>query len=135
MRYLLDTNVLSELNKKIRNPKVLTWIEQVPTEFIYISCLSVGEIKKGIAKKAKTDIPTSLVLENWLEEILLSYENKILNIDLTVCKKWGELLIIDGTNDVDSQLAAQAIIYDMTLVTRNIKHFYKFGVKLINPFE
>ncbi|UCM85940.1 MAG: type II toxin-antitoxin system VapC family toxin [Rickettsia endosymbiont of Culicoides impunctatus] len=135
MRYILDTNILSELKRKIPNTKVLAWINQIPTELLYISCISVGEIKKGILKKAKTDISTALILENWLEDILISYSNKILNIDLVVCQKWAELLIIDGTNDIDSQLAAQAIVHDMVLVTRNTKHFNKFGVKLLNPFE
>ncbi|MFP3035045.1 MAG: type II toxin-antitoxin system VapC family toxin, partial [Candidatus Tisiphia sp.] len=57
------------------------------------------------------------------------------NVDLAVCQKWAELLVIDGTNDIDSQLAAQAIVHDMVLVTRNTKHFTKFAVKLLNPFE
>ncbi len=135
MRYILDTNILSELKRKIPNTKVLAWINQIPTELLYINCISVGEIKKGILKKAKTDISTALILENWLEDILISYSNKILNIDLVVCQKWAELLIIDGTNDIDSQLAAQAIVHDMVLVTRNTKHFNKFGVKLLNPVE
>ncbi len=135
MRYMLDTNILSELNRKIPNPKVLAWIDKIPTKLLYISCISVGEIKKGIIKKAKTDKSTALNLENWLEEILITYSNKILNVDLAVCQKWAELLVIDGTNDIDSQLAAQAIVHDMVLVTRNTKHFTKFAVKLLNPFE
>lgn len=135
MTYILDTNVLSELNKKVPSNKVLEWIDLIPTELLYISCISIGEIKKGIIKKSKTDVPNSLILESWLEEILTDYKNKILDVNLDVCKKWGELLAIDGTNDIDSQLAAQAITYNMTLVTRNIKHFKMFRVKLLNPFE
>ena len=114
----MDTNVLSELKRKIPNIKVLKWFETVATEQLYISCLTVGEVTKGILLKAKTDVTSSVVLANWLDKILESFSDNILNIDLVTCRKWGELLAINGTNHIDALIAAQALVHDMTLVTR-----------------
>ncbi|OZG31261.1 type II toxin-antitoxin system VapC family toxin [Rickettsia endosymbiont of Culicoides newsteadi] len=136
MRYLLDTNILSEFRKKSPNSQVISWLYQVAIESLYISYLTIGEIQKGIAKKRQIDLVASLSLERWQDILIKNYTARTIGIDsIDVCKCWGELLAIDATNQVDSLLAAQAIVHDMVLVTRNTKHFNKFGVKLLNPFE
>ncbi|WP_341761825.1 type II toxin-antitoxin system VapC family toxin [Candidatus Tisiphia endosymbiont of Thecophora atra] len=135
MRYLLDTNILSEFRKKSPNSQVISWLYQVPIESLYISYLTIGEIQKGIAKKRQTDLIASLSLERWQDILIKKYTARTIGIDNNVCKCWGELLAIDSTNQVDSLIAAQAIVHDMVLVTRSTKHFTKFAVKLLNPFE
>ena len=71
----------------------------------------------------------------WYNIILNDYAEHIVNIDSETCEQWAELLLKDGTNAVDALIASQAINMNMVLVTRNTKHFIKYEVKLLNPFE
>jgi len=135
MKYLLDTNIISELRKVRPNQQVVDWLKNTEQQHLYLSCITIGEIKTGILKKQLQDKVVSASLLKWLNIIIDDYAEHILNIDLDVCEQWAELLIKDSTNAVDALLAAQAINMNMVLVTRNIKHFVKFNVKLLNPFE
>lgn len=135
MRYLLDTNVLSELRKKHPNHEVLKWISENKSKELCVSCLTIGEIRHGVLKKSKQDKVAGASLLKWLESLLEEYNDRILGIDLEVCEEWARLLAIDSTNGIDSLIAAQAIATNCTMVTRNIKYFTKFGVKLLNPFD
>lgn len=135
MNFLLDTNVVSELRKKIPNNSVSQWVSNIAIDSLYISCITLGEIQKGIIKKAKTDIKSSAVLEAWLEKVIEGYVDNTLIIDKDISLKWGEFIALDGANDIDALIAAQASIHDMVLVTRNTKHFTKFPVKILNPFS
>ena len=128
MKYLLDTNIVSKLRKTLPTPNVVKWMEGVPSNQIYLSCMAISDLRSGALKKAKQDKRAGPVLINWIDELISSYEELIVLIDLEICKKWAELLTID------SFLLAQAFTNNMVLVTNNIKHFKIFGAKYLNPF-
>ena len=134
MKYLLDTNIVSELRKTLPTPNVVKWMEGVPSNQIYLSCIAISDLRSGALKKAKQDKRAGPVLTKLIDELISSYEELIVLIDLEICQKWAELLTIDSTNAIDSLLLAQAITNNMVLVTRNIKHFKMFGAKCLKPF-
>ena len=135
MKYLLDTNIISELKKKSPNHDVVNWFEGIDTDDLYLSCITIGELKSGALKKSKTDVKTGKLLIKWINGLMADYKEQILNIDLETCEIWAELLNIDSTNTIDGLIAAQCLQSNMVLVTRNIKHFNMFDIKLFNPFE
>ena len=134
MKYLLDTNIVSKLRKTLPTPNVVKWMEGVPSNQIYLSCMAISDLRSGALKKAKQDKRAGPVLINWIDELISSYEELIVLIDLEICKKWAELLTIDSANAIDSLLLAQAFTNNMVLVTRNIKHLKMFCTKCPNPF-
>ena len=135
MKYLLDTNIISELKKKSPNQNVVNWFEGIDTDELYLSCITIGELKSGALKKSKTDVKTGKLLIKWIDGLMADYEEQILNIDLETCEIWAQLLNIDSTNAIDGLIAAQCFQSNMVLVTRNIKHFNMFDIKLFNPFK
>lgn len=134
MKYLLDTNIVSELRKKLPDPRVIKWMEDVPSDQVYLSCIAIGDLRSEALKKAKQDKIAGKLLIKWIDELINSYEDQIVLIDLEICKKWAELLTIDSANAIDSLLLAQAFTNNMVLVTRNIKHLKMFCTKCPNPF-
>lgn len=135
MKYLLDTNVVSEIQKKKPNPQVVAWFSVVHYSQLHISCITIGEIRKGMLKLSKNDSVASLKLKKWLEELIIDYNERILNIDKEIFEEWGELMSIDGTNAIDALIAAQAKQNNMILVTRNTKHYNMFNIKIFDPFN
>lgn len=134
MKYLLDTNVISELRRKVPNIQVIEWLEKIDPNQLYLSCITIGEIKMGALKKAKKDQATGKLLLKWLEDLIKEYQEQIVEVDLATCEQWAEFLVIDATNAIDSLIAAQCTQMNMILVTRNIKHFKMFDIKYFNPF-
>jgi len=128
MKYVLDTNIVSELRKTLPTPNVVKWMEDVPSDQVYLSCIAIGDLRSEALKKAKQDKRAGPVLTKLIDELISSYKELIVLIDLEICKKWAELLTID------SLLLAQAFTNNMVLVTNNIKHFKMFGTKCPNPF-
>ena len=136
MSYLLDTNVISETIRRQQNKQVITWLEQIPAEALFISVLTLGEIRKGIEKHADKQRREKLRL--WLEHHLTAwFEERILPIDLAVADRWGRLLAEVGrpVPTIDSLLAATALHHELRLVTRNAKDFNYPGLEVINPWR
>ena len=135
MSYLVDTNVLSELRRKQPQPKVVAWFAQRPRQTLYLSVLTLGEIRKGIERlEAARQQP----LLDWLEVELPNYFlGRLLAVDAHTADRWGRLLASAGRPlpAVDSLLAATALQNDLTLVTRNTADFAGTGVRLINPWN
>jgi predicted nucleic acid-binding protein len=135
MSYLVDTNVLSELRRKSPHPAVTGWFENRPALTLYLSVLTIGEIRKGIEK-----LPASsrqLALRDWLQvDLPAFFAGRILSIDANVADRWGRLVAAAGRPiaAIDSLLAATAIEHDLTLVTRNIKDFQPLPVRIIDPW-
>jgi predicted nucleic acid-binding protein len=134
MRYLIDTNVISELPKRKPNAAVIEWLKATNQSQLYLSCITIGEIQTGVFKLAKRDEVAGRSLQIWLNSLTSDYQEQIISIDLETCEKWACLMAIDSTNAIDSMIAAQASQLSMTLVTRNTKHFEMFGISLFNPF-
>ena len=136
MSYLLDTNILCETIKKNPNKSVITWLDQVPGEALFISVLTLGEIRKGI--EALRELRRREKLRLWLEhELPAWFEGRVLPVDLAVADRWGRLLAAAGRPlpTIDSLLAATALHYELRLVTRNTRDFDYNGLEVINPFD
>ena len=136
VKYLLDTNVLSELRKKNRcDAHVSRWFAGIDDDVIYLSILVTGEIRKGIELKRIKDPTQALLLEQWLVKIETHYCGRIFRLDAETCDIWGKLNAIRPLPVIDSLLAATAIQHDLVLVTRNVQDVKNTHVKLLNPFE
>ena len=137
--YLIDTNVISEIRKKNNaNPGVKNFFNNVVEQeaSLFISVITVGELRRGINLILhRGDIQQAHSLENWLEIILDEYSENILDFTETEAQVWGKLRVPNHENALDKQIAATALTYDLSVVTRNIDDFIGTGVKLINPFE
>ncbi len=138
MKYLLDTNVILELAAKQPNPHVLEWIDEVDSSMLYLSVITIGEIRKGV-EKLETSKRKPAITE-WLEtELLVRFQGRIVEITVPIVLAWGELvgrLEKQGRtqNAIDSLIAAIALEGDYTLVTRNEADFQDTGVSLFNPW-
>jgi len=133
--YLLDTMILSELRKKERNPGVTAWLSDKPDRELFISVVSIGEIAKGIAQQNKRDEVFAGTLRLWLEKLLMLYGDRILPVDIPIAKRWGEISVQANNAGADILLAATAIEHNLSIVTRNEKHFIMTGVKIVNPWQ
>ncbi len=135
MSYLLDTHVLSELRRKAPDAAVLQWFAQRPAGTLYLSVLTLGEIRKGI--DALQDRTRRLNLLDWLETALPAFfAGRILPIDAAVADRWGRLVAQTGwpLPAIDSLLAATAAQHGLILVTRNVKDVEGLGVQVLNPW-
>lgn len=136
MSYLVDTNVLSELRRKLPDAAVVNWFAKRPPANLYLSVLTLGEIRKGIA--GASPLARRQALLDWLESDLPTYfSGRILPVDMAVAARWGQLLAGAGRPlpAIGSLLAATAIEHDLVLVTRNAKDFAGLPVQLFNPWS
>jgi len=136
--YLCDTNVISEIRKKgnanagVRQFFDAAVVQNIP---LYISVVTLGELRRGVDIIFHRGDPIqAALLESWLTAILQQYQAHILDIDSDIALLWGRLRVPDAQNALDKLIAATALIYDMTVVTRNVKDFENTGVRLLNPF-
>ena len=136
MSYLLDTNILSETIRRAPNKSVITWLDQIPGEALFVSVLTLGEICKGV--EAIEDKKRREKLRLWLEhELPAWFEGRVLPVDIAVADRWGRILAEVGrpVPTIDSLLAATALHYELRLVTRNARDFGYPGLEVINPFK
>lgn len=138
MKYLIDTNVISELIARQPNPKVVEWIDQLDPSMVYLSVITIGEIRKGIEKLAASKRREAI--KEWLEtDLLFRFQGRIVEISIQTMLTWGELtgrLEKQGKpiNATDSMIAAIALEGNYVLVTRNEADFQNTGVTIINPW-
>jgi len=133
--YLIDTNVLAERRKGARaDAGVVAFLDDTRNE-LHIPVQVIGELQSGIdGLKLRGDIPQALVLQRWLNKIMDHYAERIISFELTCALAWGTLMGINDQNAVDRQIAAIALVYDLTIVTRNTSHFAGTGARVVNPF-
>ncbi|MBK6386050.1 MAG: type II toxin-antitoxin system VapC family toxin [Rhodoferax sp.] len=138
MSYLIDTNVISELVRPKPDAIVLDWFSRTPDEALFLSALSLGEIRKGVEKLTNPEeAPRREKLRLWLEHDLRDwFGSRILPIGPDVADHWGRLLAQAGrpVPAIDSLLAATALHHDLRLVTRNTRDFDYAGLEVINPW-
>ena len=136
--YLVDTNVISEARKKSKaNNGVRAFFKQVIADDtqMFISVVTVGELRRGVELiRYRGDVRQVNQLENWLAALLNEHQDKILDINQDIAQLWGRLRVPHPENALDKQIAATALIYELTVVTRNHKDFAKTGVRVLNPF-
>ncbi len=136
MSYLLDTNVVSETVRNRPNRLVIEWLDQIPAQALFVSVLTLGEIRKGI--EGLTDKKRREKLRIWLEHDLTDwFEVRVLPVDIAVADRWGRLVAEAGrpVPTIDSLLAATALHHELRLVTRNASDFLYPGLEVINPWQ
>ena len=131
--FLLDTDVLSDLRRRERNPRLVRWVSSQRTADLYLSVVSIGEIERGIARKRSRDPAFARVLAGWLDTVLRLYGERILAVDLTAARRWGRLSATIGHAGADLLIAATALENGLTVVTRNFRHFEPTGVPTVDP--
>lgn len=135
MSYLLDTNVLSELRRKVPDAGVVDWFARRPASTLYLSVLTLGELRKGIEGVA--DTTRRMALTDWLETDLPGFfAGRILAVDAPIADRWGRLLAAAGRPlpAIDSLLGATAAQHGLRMVTRNSRDFADLGLELVNPW-
>jgi tRNA(fMet)-specific endonuclease VapC len=139
MRYLLDTCVISELVSKQPDKSVLRWIDEVDDQLVYLSVITIGEIKRGIEKLSESRRKDRF--DKWLsEDLLIRFDDRILTIDIPVIFTWGGLVArLESLGRpipaIDSLIAAIALHHELQLVTRNEKDFAGTGLTIVNPWD
>ena len=136
MSYLLDTNVLSELRRKTPDIGVVEWFARRPASTLFLSVLTIGELRKGI--EGLRDVERRSALTDWLETDLPGFfAGRILAIDTQVADRWGKLVAAAGRPlpAIDSLLGATAAQHGLSIVTRNGRDFADLGLDVINPWS
>lgn len=136
--YLVDTDVISELRKKDKaNPRVTAFFKDAAARDLplYLAAVTIGELRRGAELiRYRGDTRQANVLGRWLDALLVEYGENVLSFDADAAQLWGRLRVPHPENPLDKQIAATALLYDLTLITRNVKHFGDTGVKLLDPF-
>jgi predicted nucleic acid-binding protein len=135
MSFLVDTNVVSELRKGRRaNPNVRSWFESVDDAEVYLSVLVIGELRQGVESLRRRDPASAAQLDRWLHELVAIHAKRVLPVDAAIADRWGRLSVPDPISAVDGMLAATALVHSLTLVTRNVRHVRRTGVRHVDPF-
>ena len=134
--YLVDTNVISEARKgKKANLGVKKFFQTIDAADLYLSVQTIGEIRRGLENiRHRGDMLQARKLEKWLDLVTTDYAERILGFDEECAQVWGRLMSPHHEHPIDKQIAAIALIYDLTVVTRNLADFRSTGVKVVNPF-
>lgn len=136
--YLIDTNVVSEARKKDKaNPGVIAFFKQAAAQqhALYLSVVTVGELRRGVELiRHRGDAEQAALLEAWLQRVLTQYADNILAFDAEAAQVWGRLRVPRAENELSKQIAATALVNDLTVVTRNTTDFAGMGVRMLNPF-
>ena len=137
--FLLDTNIPSELIRTRPEPRVSEWVYSQDEESLYLSAVSIGELRRGFAILPKGKRRTKLEL--WFEkDLMLRFRGRILPVTYSIADRWGRLhgeRQLRGTplNMADGMIAATALEHNLTVVTRNVKDFAGLGVAVLNPWD
>jgi toxin FitB len=135
LSYLLDTNVISELRKgKRADPNVTAWFAELAEEEIFLSVLTIGEIRRGIERVRRRDPDSAAALDRWLNLVSEAHGDRVVPIDRAIAEEWGRMNVPDPCPVIDGLLAATARVLGLTLVTRNVADVAGTEVVLLNPF-
>jgi predicted nucleic acid-binding protein len=132
--FLLDTNVISEFRKPRPHGGVVAWIAAANDADLNISAVTFGEIQKGIERTRMQDADKAATIERWSDKVADTYN--VLPMTAEIFRLWAKLMHKQSdTVNEDAMIAATAIVNKLTVVTRNVNDFERFGVKIINPFS
>jgi hypothetical protein len=134
--WLVDTNIISEVRKGPRcHPGVAAWWAAVEDRDLFLSVLTLGEIRRGIEGIRQRDPAKAATLERWLRDISEAFGARIIGVDLAVAEAWGRMSVARSVPVIDALLAATAQVHDLVLVTRNTADVNGLGVRTLNPFD
>jgi predicted nucleic acid-binding protein len=137
--YLLDTNIPSEFSRDRPEPRVVQWLKRQPISLLFISAVTIGELRKGLVILPQSRRRAEL--ETWFNtELPVWFSNRVLPVTHSIADRWGVLdgqCQLKGTplSTADGMIAATALEHDLTLVTRNIRDFAGLGVEVFNPWD
>jgi predicted nucleic acid-binding protein len=140
VKYLLDTCVLSEYVKKKPNDRVINWVDNQDELTLFVSILSIAELKKGIIRIKNSQPSRYKKLWNWFQKLEKRFANRILPLTEYIIKTWA---VICGQSEaegkklpiIDSLIAATAYEHDLIIVTRNITDFTFSSVRIFSPWD
>ena len=136
MRYLLDTNVVSALRVRGREPQVQAWAAPIPVADQFVTALTIAEIERGVVAKERTDPAQGAILRQWLEEqVLPAFAGRVLPFDLPAARILATYPVPDQAPLDDALIAAIAESTGITVATRNTRHFEPLGVSIVNPWN
>jgi predicted nucleic acid-binding protein len=137
--YLIDTDVISEARKGVQaNAGVRGFFARAAREStpVYLSVITLGELRQGVERiRYRGDRAQGNTLEGWLQRVTAVYGDAILPLEEDTADIWGRLRVPHADNPLDKQIAATALLYDLTVVTRNTVDYEPTGVRLLNPFS
>jgi predicted nucleic acid-binding protein len=136
--YLVDTDVISNARRRSRaNSGVRRFFQDAATQRIplFLSAITIGELRQGVERvRQRGDLAQATRLSRWLGTITSNYADAILPFDAEIAQIWGRLRVPHAENPLDKQIAATAMMYGLTVVTRNVPHYEPTGVAVLNPF-
>jgi predicted nucleic acid-binding protein len=139
LMFLIDTNVISEARKGRRADAGVQdfWSTAARGNTpLFLAAITIGELRRGVELiRHRGDQPQAKLLEQWLAEVLQTYGDRVLDLDGDAAQIWGRLRVPNPHNAIDKQIAAIALLHDLTVVTRNVDDFAGCGVRLLNPFQ
>lgn len=136
MKFLLDTNVISEIRKRDRaHFNVARWVARTPVEEIGTSVVVLGEIRRGIELKRRSDPDQAGSLDRWFAQMRTRLGDRVLPIDEPIAEAWALLSVPNLLPLIDELLAATAKVHGLTLVTRNVADIARTGVSVLDPFS
>jgi hypothetical protein len=133
-RFLLDTNVITEVRKLKPHGAVLEWLRGLATEQMFLSAVTLGELQPGIERTRRQDVKKAQEIETWVDQMAGSHN--VLAMDGACFREWGR--IKEGNPErlaEDAMIAATALVHDLTVATRNERDFHRFRVRVFNPFK
>jgi toxin FitB len=135
VRFLLDTNIISEIRKRDRaHPNVAAWVARTPVREIGTSVVVLAEIRRGIELKRRSDPGQADALDGWFAGMRTRLDDRVLPIDEPIAEAWARLSVPDPLPLINGLLAATAKVRGLTLVTRNLADVARTGVQLLDPF-
>jgi toxin FitB len=138
MSYLLDTNIVSEINRRTPNSGVLQWFDDTEETDLFISVITMGEIRRGIEqirrRNQMDEERRAARLEQALNALRNDYRGRFIPISEEIAEEWGRMCAVYPNHPVDNLLSATARVHDMTLVTRNIRDVEIHNISCLNPF-
>ena len=132
--YLLDTNVVSEMRRPRPNAGVAAWISATPAEQLFLSAVTLGELQAGVEMTRQQDPSKAKAIEDWIDAVATS--QNVLPADAVIFRRWARLMHRRSDDLIeDALIAATALVYDLTVVTRNLRDFERLGVAAMSPFS
>jgi predicted nucleic acid-binding protein len=133
-RFLLDTNVVSELRKTKPHGAVLAWLKELQESQIYLSAVTIGELQAGVEQTRAQDPNKAGQIQSWIDLLEESYQ--VLPMDSLCFREWARLMNRKPDDLVeDGMIAATARIHQLVVATRNERDFTSLGVQVFNPFK
>lgn len=133
--YLVDTNAISELRKGTKaDPGVRAFLK-AEEDGLFLPVQVIGELSFGVESlRRKGDLPQAKRVEHWLNSVLDTFGGRVLTFDQACALVWGKLRSANDQNLIDKQIAAMALVYDLTVIARNTRHYDGTGARVVNPF-